>query len=274
MTGGSSAIATSSCGGPTGSITTFALLAPGASVRAVCTDSADWYDALAIAYDMSVPNVGHLEVQRGGCCTVMPYFIGRIVELPVTTSQDYSLFRILKDFSNDLWKDQIESIMSRHGLLSFIIHPDYQDAERTRHAYRMLLDRLSGLREAGMCWITLPGDVERWWRQRSRLTLVQEGGQWRIEGPGKERARIAYAELDGDDLTLHSRAAGIVLVDSFSRRPDKLTGASELRLANFIDYFSIDDLDVEALDRRRYGRSRVCCVSDPACERPCRREQA
>jgi hypothetical protein len=40
---------------------------------------------------MSVPNVGHLEVQRGGC-TVMPYFIGRIVELPVTTSQDYSVF--------------------------------------------------------------------------------------------------------------------------------------------------------------------------------------
>ena len=161
----------------------------------------DWYDALAIAYDMSVPNVGHLEVQRGGCCTVMPYFIGRIVELPVTTSQDYSVFGILKDFSNDLWKDQIESIMSQHGLLSFIIHPDYQDAERPRHAYRMLLDRLSGLREAGMCWVTLPGDVERWWRQRSRLTLLQEGGQWRIEGPGKERARIAYAELDGDDLT-------------------------------------------------------------------------
>jgi hypothetical protein len=60
---------------------------------------------------------------------------------------------------------------------------------------------LSALRDAGMCWMTLPGDVERWWRQRSRLTLLQEGGQWRIEGPGKERARIAYAELDGDDLT-------------------------------------------------------------------------
>jgi len=41
-----------------------------------------------------------------------------------------------------------------------------------------------------------------------------------------------------------------------------------LRLANFINYFSIDDLDVEALDRRLYGRSRVCCVSDPAREGP------
>ena len=55
----------------------------------------EWFDALEIAYDMSVPNVGHLEVQRGGCCTVLPYFIGGIVELPLTTTQDYSLFHVL-----------------------------------------------------------------------------------------------------------------------------------------------------------------------------------
>ncbi len=34
-----------------------------------------WYDALEFAYDMSVPNVAHLDPQRGGCCTVMPYFL-------------------------------------------------------------------------------------------------------------------------------------------------------------------------------------------------------
>ena len=31
----------------------------------------NWYDALDFEYDMSVPNVGHLEPQRGGCCTVL-----------------------------------------------------------------------------------------------------------------------------------------------------------------------------------------------------------
>src|SRR5688572_10350669 len=86
---------------------------------------ADWYDALDVAYDMSVPNAGHLEIQRGCCCTVMPYFIGDIVELPLTTTQDYVLFRILNDFSNDVWKTQLEDVMSRHGLASFIVHPDY-----------------------------------------------------------------------------------------------------------------------------------------------------
>jgi hypothetical protein len=62
----------------------------------------DWYEAFDFSYDMSVPNVGHLEAQAGGCCTVRPYFIGNIVELPLTTTQDYSLFHILDDYSINL----------------------------------------------------------------------------------------------------------------------------------------------------------------------------
>ena len=84
-----------------------------------------WYDALRFAYDMSVPNVARLDPQRGGCCTVMPYFMGNILELPVTTIQDYTLFNILNDYSIDIWKRQIEIIMAKHGLMSFIVHPDY-----------------------------------------------------------------------------------------------------------------------------------------------------
>src|SRR5712664_2836645 len=70
----------------------------------------EWFDAFEFSYDMSVPNVAHLEPQRGGCCTVMPYFIGKILELPVTTIQDYSLFYLLKERSIDLWRDQVELI--------------------------------------------------------------------------------------------------------------------------------------------------------------------
>ena len=66
-----------------------------------------WFDALDFAYDMSVPNVAHLDPQRGGCCTVMPYFIGDMLELPVTMTQDYMMFHILKDYSIGLWKQQI-----------------------------------------------------------------------------------------------------------------------------------------------------------------------
>jgi ADP-L-glycero-D-manno-heptose 6-epimerase len=42
----------------------------------------------------------------------------------------------------------------------------------------------------------------------------------------------------------------VVLVDSFSRRPEKCAGTSDLRFADFLDYFSVDSLDPEDLDRR------------------------
>jgi ADP-L-glycero-D-manno-heptose 6-epimerase len=42
----------------------------------------------------------------------------------------------------------------------------------------------------------------------------------------------------------------VVLVDSFSRRPEKVAGTSDLRFADFLDYFSVDALDLEDLDRR------------------------
>lgn len=160
----------------------------------------DWYNDLEFAYDMSVPNVAHLDPQPGGCCTVMPYFIGKILELPLTTIQDYSLFHILGDYSIELWKRQIALILEENGLLSFNIHPDYVIPPRAREVYVKLLEYLSELRSRGSVWTALPGEVDRWWRQRTKMKLVTRDDTWVIEGPGKERARIAYAVLKGDEV--------------------------------------------------------------------------
>lgn len=160
----------------------------------------DWYDALDISYDMSVPNVGHLEAQPGGCCTVFPYFIGNILEIPLTTIQDYCLLNILGRHSTELWRQQIAVILEKHGLASFIIHPDYIRKPRALQVYQGLLAYLSDLRESGV-WVTLPGELDRWWRQRSQMELVQREGTWQVEGPGKERARLAWANLRNDRLT-------------------------------------------------------------------------
>jgi hypothetical protein len=159
-----------------------------------------WFDALAFSYDMSVPSVAHLDPQRGGCCTLMPFFIGRILELPVTTIQDYTLFHILNDYSIELWKQQIAAITAQNGLASFIVHPDYVIAKRARATYQALLEHLAQVRDEGQTWITLPREVDRWWRQRSRMSVVRDGTGWRIEGPGKERARIAFATSVDDGL--------------------------------------------------------------------------
>jgi hypothetical protein len=171
-----------------------------------------WYDALKFSYDMSVPNVAHLDPQHGGCCTVMPFFIGNVLELPVTTTQDYMLFHLLNDYSTSLWKRQIELIMEKHGLISFIVHPDYIMTARERLLYEELLAHLASLREEKNVWTTTPGEVNRWWRQRAEMRLVEDGEDLRIEGAGNERARIAYAcEQDGRLIfTFRKPAAGRV----------------------------------------------------------------
>ena len=163
--------------------------------------NADWYDAFEFSYDMSIPNVAHLDPQRGGSCTVMPYFIGKIVELPVTCTQDYTLFQILDDYSIDLWKEQIALVREHHGLISFIVHPDYIIDQRAQDAYKALLGHLARLVAEDGIWTALPKDVAKWWRERSEMNLVFEDSQWHVEGPGKERARVAYATLAGDQVT-------------------------------------------------------------------------
>ena len=158
----------------------------------------DWYEFFECSYDMSVPNVGHLDPQRGGCCTTKPYFIGKILEIPVVATQDYTLFNILSQYSMDLWDQQIELVLAQNGLISFIVHPDYLLDARARDVYCALLARLAQLRRQSKMWIPLPRELNDWWRSRNQMRLVKEGSAWQIDGPEKRRARIAYASLEGD----------------------------------------------------------------------------
>ena len=50
-------------------------------------------------------------------------------------------------------------------------------------------------RRARGLWMALPGEINRWWRNRRQMTLVADGAQWYVEGPDAERARVAYASL-------------------------------------------------------------------------------
>jgi len=160
----------------------------------------DWYDAYEFSYDMSIPNVAHLEPQRGGCCTVMPFFVGKIVELPLTTVQDYSMFHMLNDHRIDLWKKQLELIRKRNGLMSFISHPDYLIDRRNRRTYEELLAYVKEMVVRNRIWATLPRDVDQWWRARNQMRLAPHDGGWKVVGEGSERARVAYAVLNGDQL--------------------------------------------------------------------------
>jgi hypothetical protein len=171
----------------------------------------DWFDAFEFSYDMSVPNVAHLEPQRGGCCTVMPYFVGKILEIPLTTSQDYSVFNILEDYSIGLWKKQISMILQRNGLMSFLSHPDYLIDAKPRQVYESLLAHLRKVCDSNNVWHALPGELDQWWRARSQMKLVPNNGGWQIVGPESRRAHVAYAILDGDRLVYAVNPASAAL---------------------------------------------------------------
>jgi len=52
---------------------------------------------------------------------------------------------------------------------------------------------LANLRRDAAVWNPTAGEAARWWRQRARMTMVEDGKNCRIEGEGSERAHIAYA---------------------------------------------------------------------------------
>lgn len=131
---------------------------------------------------------------------MMPYFVGDVLEIPVTMTQDHTLFNVLETYSLDLWREQMESIMKQHGLISFIVHPDYIQTTKSRDAYLQLLTHLSEVRDKKGVWIALPGEVDTWWRQRSKMRLVRKDVQWHIEGEGADRATIAYASIKNNAL--------------------------------------------------------------------------
>jgi hypothetical protein len=167
---------------------------------AVMYRNQEWFEALDFEYDMSVPTVAHLEPQQGGCCTVMPFFIGKILELPLTTTQDYAMFHLIGDRSLDTWKREIRAIHDRNGLISLLVHPDYITESWARELYLRLLDYVCGLAVKERIWIATPGQVNDWWRVRSHLSLDRVGKTWRIIGEQSERAQIAYASLEGNEV--------------------------------------------------------------------------
>ena len=179
-----------------GSTATPASLAATASDPARCIASSTGSTPSSSRTTCRCRTSAHLEPQRGGCCTVMPYFVGDILELPLTTTQDYSLFHILGDYSTTLWKRQIRLIRDSNGLISFIAHPDYLRDRRALGLYKELLGDLCQLRDQQRVWMALPTEIDAWWRARQEMSLVRDGQSWRVVGPGSERARVAHASVE------------------------------------------------------------------------------
>jgi GT2 family glycosyltransferase/peptidoglycan/xylan/chitin deacetylase (PgdA/CDA1 family) len=150
----------------------------------------DWMEELGTAYDSSFPDTDPFEPLGGGCCSILPFFFGEMVELPITLVQDHTMWEILRRETIELWTEKSDWIAANGGLINLITHPDYLDTPARLRMYEEFLVYLKGL-EGG--WYGLPRDVADWWRLRRDLRCVTDGpGAARIEGPGAERARVEW----------------------------------------------------------------------------------
>jgi hypothetical protein len=132
-------------------------------------------------FDSSFADTDPYEPQPGGTCSLFPFHISPLVELPYTLPQDHTLIHLLHRSPLPVWTMKAKWIASIGGMILTLTHPDYCGDGVYLEAYRELLKHLAGIEAA---WHALPSEVARWWKQRTQLRLQVENGRPSITGVG------------------------------------------------------------------------------------------
>lgn len=136
-------------------------------------------------FDSSFADTDPYEPQPGGTCSLFPFFLARMVELPYTLPQDHTLIHLLRRNPLPVWTMKAEWIAALGGMILTLTHPDYCGEGAYLTAYEELLKRLGAIEGA---WRALPSQAAEWWRLRAGMRLCVEGGSPLISGEGAERA--------------------------------------------------------------------------------------
>jgi len=141
----------------------------------------EWLKELNVLYDASTFDTDPFEPQPDSANTIFPFWVGRsdgdgYVELPYTLPQDSTLFLVLGEKTNEIWKRKLDWV-ARHGGLALVnVHPDYiAFGERVGRAefpvilYKEFLAHVSA--QFGDAWCALPRDIAEFVRE-SRLSTA------------------------------------------------------------------------------------------------------
>ena len=132
----------------------------------------EWLKELNVLYDASTFDTDPFEPQPDGANTIFPFWVGRsdgsgYVELPYSLAQDSTLFLVLGEKTNDIWKRKLDWV-ARHGGLALVnVHPDYiafgDRASRAEFPVNLYKEFLSYVSEqfGDAAWCSLPKDVAR-----------------------------------------------------------------------------------------------------------------
>jgi hypothetical protein len=157
----------------------------------------EWCRDLNVEYDASTFDTDPFEPQPDGAKTIFPFWVagpggGRgYAELPYTLVQDFTLFVILQEKSNAIWKQKLEWIRSRGGMALLNLHPDYVAFEnetiaKDEFCVRHYSEFLAWVKENhwDQCWHALPRGVSDFCRKRSaRALALQSRRKLKVPAP-------------------------------------------------------------------------------------------
>jgi len=125
-------------------------------------------------YDSSTSDtdIRSVTAMRSGTCTVFPFFINKMVEIPITLAQDYRLIRLGKTKSQifNIWREKIDFIEKINGSAVMLIHPDTHifGSEKYLSVYDRILKYAS---KKNNVWNSLPCEIAKWWRERNNSKI-------------------------------------------------------------------------------------------------------
>lgn len=126
---------------------------------------------------------------RSGTCTVFPFFINNMVEIPITMPQDYRLIRLNKTKNQifEIWKNKINFLREVNGIAVLLTHPDSHIFGNDKYlgVYEKTLKYLTSFEDY---WFTPACKIEKWWNERDKA-LIKKG-----KIINSKRASIAYIE--------------------------------------------------------------------------------
>lgn len=132
----------------------------------------DWQRDLDVLYDASTFDTDPFEPQPDGAGTIFPFRVKGdddrkgFVELPYTLAQDSTLFFVLREKTNEIWKIKARWLAEKGGMALLNLHPDYlafdgakpKAGEFSSEHYADFLQFIA-TEYAGRYWPALPREV-------------------------------------------------------------------------------------------------------------------
>jgi hypothetical protein len=141
----------------------------------------EWLKELDVLYDASTFDTDPFEPQPDGAQTIFPFWVERsngsgYVELPYSLPQDSTLFLVLGEKTNDIWKRKLDWVAQHGGMALVNVHPDYLafngSGSRTEFPvshYEEFLAYVSS-QYGDAAWFALPREVAQFTKESLGLT--------------------------------------------------------------------------------------------------------